>query len=147
MKSKHHSQDIGRIAERRVGAVLIMYGRSVSMARMRQGSNAEPFDMLVDGKPIEVKTAEPRKLSSKSDANSFGWVFNIHRHGVVKENGLFGYVLRLENFPGSAYAVHMFFRAPLGVPTVQVSLKNILKRPEFYQAVQDFYKFAKGEIQ
>lgn len=146
MKQKGYCQSLGREAEKSVGAVLRAHGRKVSFALRRQGVNAEPFDILVDDKPIEIKVAEPRKLNRSSNEDSFGWSFNIHRHGALEETGLFGYILRLQKFPGSQHALHMFLRAPLDKLTVVVTFSTILKDPRWYQGVQDFYRFAKGEM-
>lgn len=136
----------GKSGESRVAAVLLSYGRTVSRARMRQGIAAEPFDLLVDGKPIEVKTSIPQLDGNGSKRTITVWRFNIHRHSVLKEQNLFGYILRFDDFPGTRSALHMFFKAPLRRKVMSISLSSILKKPEYYHAVQDFYRLARGEL-
>ena len=144
MSENNNDQARGREAEQSIGSLLRYRGRAISLARVRQGRAAEPFDILVDGKPIKIKTASMRGGKSSPDFRQ--WTFNIHRHGVVKETGLFGYILRLENFPGSRKAVHVFLRAPLERPTIVITLRSFLMNPEFYEGVQNFEKLAKGEL-
>ena len=144
MAEKGIPQKFGRTGEELVATLLSRYGCKVSRARKRQGINAEPFDLLVDGKPIEVKTSHPH-LPAKRPGLVF-WRFNIHRHAILSEDKIFAYVLRFENFPGCNCGLYMFFRSPLERKVLTITLAAILKRPEYYNAVQDFYKFAKGEF-
>lgn len=118
-------------------------GRDVRVPAIRSGPRASNYDVLVDGRRIEIKTAAPQI----SETLGVSWKFNIHRHAVLAEENVFGYVLRLEKFPGSKKALYMFMRAPIDRKTLEVSMRNILVNPRFYQAVQDWYLFAKGELQ
>lgn len=127
-------QGIGLIAEERLAQLLrSTYGRTVVQCAYNNS-----FDLLVDGLRVEIKCAAPR---SNSGAQMF-WSFNLHRHGVLSEQTDV-YILRLEQVPFCKYAIHMLFKAPVGVTTMVVSMRALLNQ-DFAAAVADFYAFAKG---
>ena len=95
------------------------------------------FDLLVDGWRIDVKTG-------KMDA-CFEWTFNIHRHGVLKEDLIDFYILRLEGVPGTkgGWPVHLLLRSPVGRKTMRYTVRSLISG-DAVQAVE-FRKFAKGD--
>jgi hypothetical protein len=78
----------------------------------------DSFDILYGEKRIEVKA------SRRSDNGL--WYFNIHRHGVLKEDGIFAYIFRVEDVPGFEYALHLVVPAPLGRSTIVLSLRSLI---------------------
>ena len=122
----------GERGEHNVCQLLIRNGRQVQRGRYN-----EPFDILVDGKThIEVKTC--RSIIKRGQT---AWFFNIHRHGVLDEQGVDAYIFRLENVPETSAAIHLLFKAPLGILTVVISIRSLLNR--YGVAMGDFRKFAK----
>jgi len=99
----------------------------------------EPFDILVDGEHrVEIKTCP----SSRSDGQ---WLANIHRHGVLNENGTDAYIIRLEGVPGSKAALHLLLKSPLGKASLRFSVRSLLYK--YPTAALDFLHFAKtGEL-
>lgn len=127
-------QGIGLRAEERVAGLLRQaYGRSVI-----QCAYNNPYDLVVDGFRVEVKCGAPQK----DGQYSLVWNFNLHRHGVLSEQTDL-YLMRLEKVPYSGAAIHMLFRAPLGVTMLCVSMRALLNQ-DFAVAVADFYALAKG---
>ena len=91
----------------------------------KKASYSSPFDILVNGKVrLEIKTGTPRGTGNFGLRK--GWVFNIHRHGRVKESDVDVYILRLNNVPGFKYAIHLIIRAPLKVPTLVITLRSLI---------------------
>src|ERR1700690_3352708 len=103
-------------AELKVAKLLNQYGRS---ARVTQYSS--PFDLLVDGWRIELKSSEPR-------GQNVEWNFNIHRHGILNEVNVDFYILRLEKVPGSKAAVHLLFKSPVKTPTIRISFRSVINK-------------------
>lgn len=132
--SINRSQHLGIEAENKVRSTLCAYGRKVESAGPR-----DSYDLLVDGLRVEVKCAA-RQHDGKY---SITWKFNLHRHGVLSEQTDL-YILRLEEVPYSKAAIHMLFKAPMGVTTISVSMRALLNQ-DWAAAVSDFYAFAKGE--
>lgn len=126
-------QSIGRKAETRVRYLLERYGRKVS----ERTYNA-PFDLLVDGKRVEVKAAEPRP----DQQHGLKWCFNIHRHGIVSELTDY-YILRLQSVPFTKASIHLLLKAPLNVSTIAISVRALLNQ-QYAKEVADFYEFARG---
>ena len=132
-------QGIGLRGEYRVAALLCHepYNRSVIRC-----AYTSPYDCVIDGHRTEIKCAAPRPKPHRDGA--LIWTFNIHRHGVLNEKETDLYILRLEGVPYSKAAIHMLFKAPLGTPTICVSMRALLNQ-DFAAAVADFYSLAKGE--
>lgn len=126
-------QRLGSDAETSVAQLLRAHGRTV----ISQGYY-DPFDLLVDGRRIEVKSATPR-----TDGGNLFWLFNLHRHGVIAED-YDAYVFRLEAVPYSKYAVHLFAPAPIGRMSFAVSFRSLLNGDAMMAL--DFQKFARGEM-
>jgi hypothetical protein len=127
-------QIFGSKSERAIAYLLRRtYGRRV--VTMDQKG---PFDLLVDGWRVELKAA-----NRTEQAGQPRWMFNIHRHGVLEETTDF-YVLRLEDVPYSKYAIHLLYRAPIGVTVINVSMRNLLNGTSM--RAEEFYRFARGEF-
>jgi hypothetical protein len=122
---------IGLRGERLVYQLLAhVYGRKVK--RMPYMS---PFDLLVDGARVEVKTATLKRQQ---------WLFNLHRHGKLSESTDW-YILRLEGVPLSKAAIHLLLRAPAGKTTIAVTLRSLLNGQSAW--ADDFKRFARGEME
>lgn len=99
-----------------VAALLRQYGYKAEIC----SSYTSPYDLLVNGKRVEVKACARRE--------SGDWSFNIHRHGVLDESQTDVYIFRLENVPEFSYAVHLLIEAPLETPTINISLRSLVIR-------------------
>ena len=83
-----------------------------------------PYDLLTsNGLRIEVKASGYEREMRR-------WSFNIHRHGVLDEGEVDFYILRCESgfateFLGTS-AFHLVVPAPLGMPTLRISIRNLL---------------------
>jgi hypothetical protein len=87
----------------------------------KRAKYGDPYDAIYKGCRIEIKCSE---FDGKK------WRFNIHRHGKLKEHEVDVYVLRLEGckiFGGKA-ALHLVLPAPIGSPTVQITLRSLFSR-------------------
>ena len=131
---KGETQRLGLSAEDHVLNLLRYHGRKVSKQKY-----LERFDLLVDGYRCEVKCAKPHK----DGEYGIDWLFNIHRHGLIKEDAVDFYILRLEDVPYSKAAIHMVFKAPLGIATTLISVRSLLNQ-HYAKAVSDFYALANG---
>lgn len=130
------AQHRGDDGQDHVGKILREYKHRVKMGG-RRGVNADKWDILVDGRwHIEVKTAGRRDIRGVP-----GWVFNIHRHGVLDESKVDFYVLRLEEVPYSKYAIHLLLPSPLKQLTLLVTFRKFLNG--FGQYAEAFHKFCK----
>ncbi len=130
----HKCQKFGSDSERRVASILRQfYGREV--IAMAYNSS---FDISVDGWRVELKAARPNTTKEPYPV----WVFNIHRHGVLNEVTDF-YILRLEQVPFTKSAIHLLFRAPIGVTVLQISPRMLMNGLSSH--TEEFYKFARGE--
>lgn len=85
----------------------------------RQMDYKSPYDVVCCGKRIELKTA-----GFLEDH----WQFNIHRHGKLNEASTDVYILRLEGVPGFKAAICLIVPAPIGQPTISISLRSLLTR-------------------
>jgi len=85
---------------------------------LQKAKHADSFDLIYQEKRIEVK-------ASRMDQSGL-WHFNVHRHGVIKEDGIFAYILRLEGVPGFEHALHLVIPAPLKVYTLVLSLRSLI---------------------
>ena len=122
-------------AERSIAEILASSGRKTK----RMGSNS-PFDILCDGRKIEVKTARSRMINRKSRTPSHR--FNIHRHNILRERCEF-YILRLEKAIGEA-AVYILMPAPIRRKTFAIS-KLSLERGEWNKNIEDFHRLCAGK--
>jgi len=106
----------GHDAENEVGMLLRSGGkRFVKRLHGPQG------DLLIDDRlKIEVKTAAPRIADGK-----FSWQFNIHRHGILNEQADY-YLFRFEHVPGCEKPIYAVYKGPLGVMTVNFSMRKML---------------------
>lgn len=78
-----------------------------------------PYDLLVNGKRVEVKEA---KFSKQC------WTFNIHRHAKLDESHVDVYILRLKNVPGFKASIHLIIPAPLKTKVIRISMRSLLTR-------------------
>ena len=93
--------------------------------------HTSPFDLLCAGKRIEVKVSPRRPYDNK-------WFFNIHRHGILSESEVDVYILRLENVPDCKAAIHLIIPAPIGKPTVGITIRSLITRFGRYYNRFDF---------
>jgi len=124
----------GKYGQYQVYRLLMVHGRKCQMARYN-----ESFDMLIDDTHrIEVKTCPSTRKDGK-------WLANIHRHGVLNENGTDAYIFRLEGVPGTTAALHLLMTAPLKKHCLVFSVRSLLYK--YPNAALDFLHFAKtGEL-
>lgn len=80
-----------------------------------------PFDLVVNGWRCEVKTAD---LQEKTGT----WRFNIHRHGKTDESKVDFYILVMRGVPYSRANIYLVKKAPLGVPTMGISVRSLIAR-------------------
>jgi hypothetical protein len=119
----------GHKGEDAVADLLRWHGRKVEVMRPNH-----PFDLLVDGKwKVEVKTASPGKRRK-----GLQWRFEIMRHGVLNEVADF-YILRLDQVPYTARAVHCLVIAPVMKTQIAISFRGLLDGDGYMaQAFQHF---------
>ena len=120
-----------RWAELHIYGILYRHGREVS----RCGYKA-PYDMLVDGWRVDVKSAVPRFRGKMPY-----WKFFL-KPDKRQEDCDF-YVMRLVDIPFCDQAIHMLFPAPLGTTTFTVSFHSLLERHSSH--VQLFRAFCNGK--
>jgi hypothetical protein len=118
--------------EERVLKLLKTYGRSCD----RQ-FHQDPFDILVDGWRVDVKTAVPVEYHG-----GYRWLFNLH-HGGRPITGCDFFVLRLEDVPFSVRPVHLLLGAPFPTLTVAVTVQSLKCVWPLYAA--KFFRFLLGE--
>lgn len=119
--------NIGSIAERNIASLLKQSGREVII--QPTGSS---FDLLVDGKKVEVKAASPQFKK-----HNLSWFFNLHHNGKLNECADL-YVVCLMDVPFSKSAIYMLYRSPLGCMTLNVSFRKLLMSSEHIRAFSDF---------
>lgn len=125
-------QENGAAAEWKACQILRNHRRLVQKARYN-----EPFDILVDGKiRVEVKASTPSRNRGR-----LTWTFNVHRHGILREECVDVYIFKLEEVPESKAAVYLLFKAPLKKKTVIVSFKSLLDR--YGWGAWNFHNFIK----
>lgn len=78
-----------------------------------------PFDILADGKPVEVKAAR------YSDGQ---WVFNIHRHGAMPNFPIHAYVLCLADFPSYDQLITLVVPPKIKGYTVNINPRTLLRK-------------------
>lgn len=132
-------QVLGKRAEAKVRALLESFGRSVEPSPHYKAD----FDLLVDGKRIDVKCSTFHKISGRSKYVTFGWLINITHWGKVDESGKDAYIFRLERAPHMEEAVHLFFPVPISRPTIHIRPAQLLG--QYSGAIADFFVFAKGQ--
>lgn len=98
-------------------AVMKSYGLDPVTAPLKRS-----WDVVCGGVNVELKSA--------SFSNNH-WVFNIHRHGTVSEEGVHFYVFRLEVIPSlmlGKSAIHLVIPAPLEVTTITITPRLLLTK-------------------
>lgn len=66
---------------------------------------------------------------------------SFHRHGVLDETRVDGYVVRLEGIDPTGNgdeAINLVFRAPIGVPTMSISTKLLSEKYKYRDAIENF---------
>jgi hypothetical protein len=122
-------QDNGRNAELAVKRLLKLKGFGVKLIPEYHAS----YDLLVQGRVrIEVKSCDGIMRGTDERYRKIAWAFNIHRHNIIDESGIDYYVLRLGNVKLFAYPVMLLIPAPLGVPTISISVRSLLQRYSVY---------------
>ena len=121
-------QEIGVVAERYATQVLRHKGFSVRV--MKRG----PYDLLVDGKRIEVKAATPN--------SRLLWQVNLHRHGKLNEASVDFYVILLDmRRLQKKKPLVLVMPAPTGSPVLNLSIESLLtiykKYVEDWEALRD----------
>lgn len=128
------SHALGRNAEIRVAQYLRECGRSVQGMPLRH-----PFDLLVDGWRVDVKCADMVMRRGHPT-----WVFGVLQQGYRdKPEDTDFYILRAVNVPHAERPVHLLFKAPLAVNTMQLSVASMLCIHG--QGLADFVSFASGK--
>lgn len=90
-----------------------------------------PFDGLVNGKKVEVKSANPHAGRLHTT-----WMINIQRNGKLNEREVDFYIFRLSGVPEFKNAIHLVVPAPLGKYTVAITMRSLLTRwGRFYNRV------------
>lgn len=130
MKDTSH----GRAAE--VDLTLSLNKWKRKSRRMPQGY---PFDLLVDGWRIEVKSATP----TQSHGRIF-WRFNLHHAGVLRENCDF-YIVRALGVVGRERGIWFLFKAPLGRKALYIGMRQI-EKGKMDKPRADFISFGHGEF-
>lgn len=138
-KVNPHRQVLGKSAEIKVQTLLRGYGRTVELAPHLMSD----FDLLVDGKRIDVKCSTFHKLGGKKDKR-VGWFINITHWGKVDERGKDAYIFRLEPAPHMEEAVHLFFPVPISRATIHITPKQLLN--QYSGAIAAFFVFAKTAV-
>lgn len=117
-----------------VSSNLKAFGRKVSRLPNTLG------DLLVDDKIIlDVKTAHPQHTGKYAE-----WKFNIHHHGVLNEVCHY-YLLCFEDVPEHKYPIYAAFKAPVGTPVLQFSLRSMIRT--LAPAVDLFEKIRDGKLE
>lgn len=107
-------QELGVNAERYACNILRAKGFSVKTMRYKS-----PFDLLCNGKRVEVKVA---RLNSR-----LNWSVNIHRHGQTDEKNVDVYIFLLDlRHLGKKKPLALIREAPVGSATVNFSLDSLL---------------------
>jgi hypothetical protein len=115
-------QDFGTHAQGCVASLLRSKGFDVELR-----DYASPFDLLVNGRRVEVKAARPTSWSTKNGRHSYTlWRLNLHRHGRLTENEVDFYVFRLEDVPEFRNAVHLVVPSPAKSKTVSLTLRSLI---------------------
>lgn len=117
----HHPQRFGRKAETKVATLLGKMGCSVKAC-----SYDHPFDLMVNGRRVEVKAAMPSLREGKYQYTV--WHFNLHRHGVLSESLVDFYVLRLDGVPDFKAAIHLVIPAPVKRKTISITLRSLIMK-------------------
>jgi len=127
-------QNNGLDGELRVRALLEANKHKVSL------KHKGPFDLLIDGViRAEVKTCGGAIRSGRDYPH---WFFNLHRHGVLNEEEIDIYILRLENIPDFSYAIHALIKAPIKKLTLNVTLRSLING-DWYNYIKEFQNFLK----
>jgi len=87
------------------------------------------YDLQVKDCRIEIKTAALREVSS----TGYGWSFNIHRHGVIK-NDCDIYVFILHEVPHTHYSIYLLFPAPIDKTVIEIGVKDFFQGRYLKQA-------------
>ena len=131
-------QKRGRKRQAAIYKALKAAGREVK----QQKHSHCPFDLLVDGKRIEVKASI--RLAGKNHCTGT-WLFNLHRHNKLDESGVDYYILALSELPGMKQSMYLLVPAPIGKKLIVISIFSLI-RGEWAKAAQDFQSFKRGEL-
>jgi len=138
---KRTRQEIGRHGEDAVYQMLCsVYGRNV-----RRMPYSHPFDLLVDGIRVDVKTANSHR-TSKHNKEFITWSFNIHKAGIVLSSQADCYVCRLEGVPYTSQAIHLAFVSPIATPTINISMRALLNQG-YAKEREQFIALTQGTLQ
>lgn len=108
------AQDIGINAEHYVSRVLQNKGYSV-----RNTKHQAPFDILCNGKRVEVKVARCH--------SRLQWRVNIHRHGKLSEENVDAYIFVLDfRHLDKKKPLLLLRKAPIGSTAVSYTLDSLL---------------------
>jgi hypothetical protein len=107
---------VGKLAERRVAAKLRGLGYQVDLM-----PHSHPFDLMVNGKRVEVKYSRPQK--SKNGR----WRVSCASHRRRNESSVDVYVILLEDFPGYTPIdpLYLVFRSPINRPSPNFSWMTV----------------------
>jgi hypothetical protein len=102
-----------------------------------------PYDLIVDGIRVDVKTGFPRRQYAKYDLIS--WQFYIYKDGASPKIQPDCYVLRLEDLPYSKHAMHLVCLAPIQSPTINISIASLLKQ-RWAKEYQQWIDLTQGKL-
>ena len=122
-------------AERTIAEILSRNGRQV----VRMGRKS-PFDLMVDGQRVEIKTGRPRLIDA--DHRTPSHRFNIHRHNILHERTEW-YIFRLERAIDNA-SVYVLLKAPIRRKTFAISRVS-LERGKWNRHIENFNKLCAGK--
>ncbi len=123
---------MGRYAEISVATMLKNSGRQVQ----RPISLTAPFDMLVDGWRIDVKSA----LMNNHHGYPL-WEFSI-MDGKRKVEQCDFYILRIHDLPFYALPVHLLYKAPVRARKISVTIRSLIDGGAV--RAMDFKNFMQG---
>lgn len=104
-----------------------------------------PFDLLVDGIRVDVKTSTPHR-TSKHNKEFISWIFNIRKAGIEHGTQADCYVCRLEEVPYTSQAIHLAFIPPITSPTIIISMRALLNQG-YAKEREQFIALTQGTLQ
>jgi hypothetical protein len=134
---KGHKQILGRSGEVNVCSLLRRAGRRANVVKHRR-----PYDLLVDGWKIDVKTAKPHL--NYCNGNVPTWMFRIHSNYKMREHETDFYVFRFEQVPYFRQPIHLLVKSPIQKPFVAVSLRQLII--QWAHLANDFRRFRAGKF-
>ncbi len=132
-----NKQQLGKYGE---NCLWVLFRHHLGPASVKKCGYYDPFDFVVRGKTIELKTAEP---FIPTGGGIPSWTFNLHRHGKMGPAPDF-YVFRLQRLPFMGNrALHLLLDGNQTSKVMRVTVLSLM-RGDFQKAVR-FDQFCKLE--